>query len=107
MRGVAGDLRRRDVASSFSAPAFTQESLSQFGYSNGTISDMAPSDMAMYLNAIKEVTGPGGIVRAPLHWDPYQTAGPSWTKYDAFIAGSSRAGWSGCRRSTSHTTTTT
>lgn len=69
------------TASAASAPP-----LAQFGYSNGTISDMAPSDMALYLNAIREVTGPGGIVRAPLHWDPYQTSGPSWTKYDAFIS---------------------
>lgn len=60
-------------------------SLSQFGYSNGTVSDMAASDMATQLNAIASITGKGGIVRAPLHWDPYQAAGPSWTKYDNFV----------------------
>ncbi len=73
------------VAGTAGAAASSPPPLTQFGYANGTISDMSPSDMSVQLNAIAAITGKGGIVRAPLHWDPYQAAGPSWTKYDNFI----------------------
>jgi chitodextrinase len=80
---VAGGRAATSDAAIMGAP--TAPPLSQFGYSNGTVSDMAPSDMAVQLNAIASIAGKGGIVRAPLHWDPYQAAGPSWTKYDSFV----------------------
>jgi chitodextrinase len=59
--------------------------LSQFGYAHGTVSDLDLATMRHYLDAIAKVTGPGGIVRAPLHWDPSQRTAPDWSKYDLFV----------------------
>jgi len=42
--------------------------LHTFGYAHGTVSDLALTDMRHYLDAIAKITGPGGVVRAPIHW---------------------------------------
>jgi hypothetical protein len=80
----ASDTRVASVTNARAAGAGSQP-LQQFGYAHGTVSDLGLTDMRHYLDAIAKVTGPGGIVRAPLHWDPFQSSGPSWTKYDAFL----------------------
>src|SRR5919197_2012178 len=67
------------------AAASTATPLHEFGYAHGTVSDMGLTDMRMYLDAIQKVTGPGGIVRATVHWDPFQTSGPNWSRYDTFL----------------------
>ena len=55
------------------------------GYADGLVSDRPEGDANRYLDAIASVVGPGGIVRAPAHWDP-SVSGPPFGKYDAFVA---------------------
>jgi len=77
---------RLSPLSSATAAGSNPPPLSQFGYAHGTVSDLDLPTMRHYLDAIAKVTGPGGIVRAPLHWDPYQRTAPDWSKYDTFVA---------------------
>jgi hypothetical protein len=81
---LASDTRVAPVTNA-QAAGTASEPLHEFGYAHGTVSDLSLTDMRHYLDAIARVTGPGGIVRAPLHWDPLQASGPSWIRYDTFL----------------------
>jgi chitodextrinase len=84
LMAFASDTRVGPVTNA-QAAGTTAAPLHTFGYAHGTVSDLALTDMRHYLDAIAKITGPGGVVRAPIHWDPYQSSGPNWKRYDLFL----------------------
>ena len=68
-----------------SKPSARFQPLSEFGFSDNTLADMSAATQARHLAAVAKVTGPGGIVRTSIQWDPYLVSGPAVGRIDKLV----------------------